>query len=101
MFTEYTVLVLLVLSGITLVSAMLALASWFSSLTGGHPRTRYWSKLFAGVAYIALGLDGILASSFLADNQFCSYLLAWVFLIMGGLVFRSGVLLRKQALSQK
>ena len=101
MFTEYAIPVLLVLSGITLVSAMLGLASWFSSLTGGHPRTHYWSKLFAGVAYIALGVDGVLASAFLTDNQLGSYLLAWAFLVMGCFVLRSGFRLRKQALSQK
>jgi len=101
MFSDYAVPVLLVLSGITLVSALLGLASWLSSLTGGEAKTFYWAKLFAGVSYVCLGLDGILASTFVTDNRLMTYLLSWAFLIMGGFVFRSGWRLRKQALKQK
>lgn len=100
MFSDYAVPVLLILSGVTLVSALLGLACWFSSLTGGHPRTVHWAKLFAGVSYICLGLDGTLASSFVTDNRLITYLLSWAFLIMGGFVFRSGWRLRRKALGR-
>ncbi len=101
MSTDYIVYVLLILSAITLITAMLGLAAWMSSLTGGHPRTHHWAKLFAGVSYICLGLDGIVASSFVPDNRLVTYLLSWAFLIMGGFVFRSGWRLRKQNLGGK
>ncbi|MDZ4833725.1 MAG: hypothetical protein SGJ27_08080 [Candidatus Melainabacteria bacterium] len=101
MLTEYAVPVLLVLSGIALVTAMLGLATWGSSLTGGHPKTVCWAKLFAGVSWVAFGLDGILASAFISDNRLFTYLISWAFLLMGGFVFRSGWRLRKAALAQK
>src|SRR5690349_20757982 len=101
MITDYIVPVLLILSGITLITALLGLAAWMSSLTGGDAKTHHWAKLFAGISYIFLGLDGILASSFVTDNRMVTYLLSWAFLIMGGFVFRSGWRLRKTFLGRK
>jgi len=99
--TEIAVPLMLVLSGIAFVTALLGLASWGSSLTGGDEKTKYWSKLFAGVSYIALGLDGIVAHAFIDERRLLTYLLAWAFAIMGGFVFRSGWRLRKEMLTKK
>jgi hypothetical protein len=91
MTSEIAVVVLLGLSAVTLVSGLLALSAWLANLTGGGDRkTSYSSKLFAGVAYVSLGLSGIVASAYVDENRLLTYLLSWAFLIMGGFVFRSG-----------
>ncbi len=98
---DYVVPALLTLSAIAFVTALLGLFNWFSSLSGGEPKTNYLAKLFAGVSYIALGLDGILAHAFIDERRLLTYLLGWGFAIMGGFVFRSGWRLRKQMLEKK
>lgn len=98
---DYAVPALLTLSAIALVAALLGLANWFSSLTGGEKKTLYMAKLFAGVSYIALGLDGIVAHAFIDERRLLTYVLGWGFVIMGGFVFRSGWRLRKQMLAKK
>jgi hypothetical protein len=101
MITEYAVPALLTLSAIALVTALLGLANWLSSLSGGDEKTMYLAKIFAGISYIALGLDGIVAHAFVDEGRLMTYLLGWGFMIMGGFVLRSGWRLRKQKLDKK
>jgi hypothetical protein len=98
---DYVVPALLFLSAVALVTAVLGLANWFSSLNGGEAKTVYLAKLFAGVSYIALGLAGIIAHAFVDERRLLTYLLGWGFAVMGGFVFRSGWRLRKEATAEK
>ena len=101
MLTKFAVPVLLGLCGITLVTALLALSSWMASLTNDKDvKNRYLSKLWAGAAYVCLGLTGIIATFFMDEKRLLSYILAWLFMIMGGFVFRSGWRLRKATITR-
>ena len=98
---DYAVPTLLTLSAIALITALLGLANWLSSLTGGSRKTVYVARLFAGVSNIAFGLDGIVAHAFIDERRLLTYVLGWGFVIMGIFVFRWGWRLRKQMLAMK
>lgn len=85
------------LCAVVLVSALLGIASWISSLTGGHERTTYWSKIFAGIAYCGLGLSGFLSLAYLDERQFLSGILSALFFLMGAWLLRTGMRLRSAA----
>lgn len=93
---QLIVYAILVLAAITLVTAMLGIASWAAMHYGGPEKNQYNSKIFAGIAYFTLGLNGLLCSYFVTENHALTYILSWLFGIMGVFILRSGLRLRKK-----
>ena len=89
--------ILLGLSGVVLLSALLALSTYASWLTGGHKRTMYWSKIFSGISYSTLGIAGFLSLGYLTEGQVLSGLFSSLFFAMGVALIAWGLKLRREA----
>lgn len=77
-------------------------ATVISSKTGGHPRTRYWNKIFSGLGYLCLSLQGGLAMPYLAGGSLVMTLVVSIaFAGFGLFMLNWGLKLRKHANSQK
>ncbi|MBI4533697.1 MAG: hypothetical protein HY711_07090 [Candidatus Melainabacteria bacterium] len=77
-------------------------ATLLSSLTGGHPRTVYWSRIFGGLGFVFFAVSGLLASPYLAGNaRFTTPLLAAAFMVYGVWMLILGVRTRRTALKRK
>src|SRR5437868_13669835 len=93
---------MLVLMALVLVFALLGAGSSFSTLTGGHPRTAWWSKIFAGVAWLLLGLLGLLASPYLSGFQKTSTLILSILIgALGYFLLKVGIRLRRAPLTPR
>ncbi len=92
--------ILLALMGLTLIFSLLALAGFLSSHTGGNPKMKYWSKIHAGLAYIMLSATGLSSLMFLQSSRLLPGVLSVLFGIMGILIFRQGLKLRKEMLNK-
>lgn len=92
MLTDYAVPVMLTLSAIALITAVFGL--FYFAQNPNQPNML--AKLFAGVSWVAFGLDGVMASWFIDERRLLTYVIAWAFIIMGVFTFRSGWRLRKQ-----
>ncbi len=91
---------LLGLMGLTLIFALLAIAGFLSSHTGGSPKMKYWSKIHGGLAYITLSCAGLSSLMFLEGSRLVPGVLSFLFGIMGILILRSGLRLRKEMLNK-
>src|SRR5207248_2492304 len=88
----------LVLMALTLVFALLGLGSGYSAATGGQRRTQWWSKIFAGTAFLLLGLLGFLVTPYLTGNQhYYTPILAFLIALLGSILLRWGLKLRAAA----
>lgn len=96
--TLYAVPVLLVLMGISLVTAIAGISLWIKSSTGS-PQVAPWAKFSAGVSYISLGLCGIIAHPFFEGNNLFLYIFSWAMVLLGGWLFKQGLSLRRLARS--
>ena len=86
------------LMGLTLLFALLGIASFMASHSGGHPRNKYLSKIFGGTSYVLLALLGMFGSSIWVGQQLWLLgALSILFGAMGGLMVRQGLKERKAA----
>ena len=75
----------------------LGCAAVISSKTGGHPRTQYWNKIFSGLGYLSLTVQGALVMPFLSGMQLVLTLITGIAFALFGLVLLSwGLKMRKQ-----
>jgi hypothetical protein len=96
------VTLMLVLMALTLGFALLGIATSFSTMTGGHARTAWWSKIFAGLAFLMLGLLGFISAPYLTGTQhYTTYALAFGIALLGSFLLRWGIGLRSRALKSK
>lgn len=91
------VTVLIILMVVCLVSALLAISSFMSSVSGGAQRTTYWSKIFGGVAYLSLATMGLLATPYLPEtsSHLWPNVLSIAFGLIGGWLLATGLKLRR------
>ena len=82
---------------VALLTALLAIATWLSSKSGGHPRTTYGWKLLGSVSYFALGADGLLATPYLSHGNVLNGALSLLFIAIGVFLLRSGLKMQRQA----
>ncbi|MBC7996964.1 MAG: hypothetical protein IAF58_03415 [Leptolyngbya sp.] len=76
-------------------------ATVISMNKGGHPRTVYWNKIFSGLGYLVLTLQGAVVLPYLSGGQALLTLLASVaFAALGIFLLNWGVKLRKKALGK-
>ena len=79
----------------------LSTATLLSSLTGGHPRTAYWSRIFGGLGFVFLAVSGAAATPYLENGaRFTTPLLALAFMLYGGWLIVLGVRARRTALKR-
>jgi uncharacterized membrane protein YhaH (DUF805 family) len=91
---------MLVLMALTLVFALLGIATSFSTMTGGHRRTFWWSKIFAGLAFLMLGLLGFMSAPSLTGTQhYLTYVLAFGIATLGSILLRWGIGIRRRELN--
>ncbi len=82
---------------IALVLFALGSAAVISSKTGGHPRTNYWNKIFSGLGYLCLTVQGALVMPFLSGMQLLLTLVTGIAFALFGLFLLSwGLKVRKQ-----
>lgn len=77
---------------VALVFFALGTATVISSKTGGHPRTVYWNKIFSGIGYLLLGVQGIVVSPYLEGLKMAvTIAIAGIFAVFGILLFAWGL----------
>lgn len=80
----------------------LGCAGVISSKTGGHPRTNYWNKIFSGLGYLSLTLQGALVMPYLSGMSLGLTLVTSIaFALFGLFLFNWGLKLRKAAKNAK
>ena len=80
----------------------LGCAGVISSKTGGHPRTNYWNKIFSGLGYLSLTLQGALIMPYLSGMSLVLTLVTGIaFALFGLFLLNWGLKLRKQAKNAK
>ena len=80
----------------------LSTATMLSSLTGGHPKTAYWSRIFGGLGFGFLAMSGLVATPYLDGvARFSTPLIAVAFMLYGAWLFILGVRARRCALKGK
>ncbi len=82
---------------VSLISALIGLGAFMAGAMSRDVKTQYCKKIFAGLSYLTLGLDGILATPYIFDNRLITYVLGCGFAIMGFLLMRSGFRLRRNS----
>ncbi len=80
----------------------LGCAGVISSKNGGHPRTNYWNKIFSGLGYLSLTLQGALVMPYLSGIALVLNLVTGIaFALFGLFLLNWGLKLRKAAKSSK
>jgi hypothetical protein len=80
----------------------LGCATVISSKRGGHPRTIYWNKIFSGLGYLSLTLQGAIVMPYLQGTQlFVSLIVDIAFALFGLFMLNWGLKLRKAAKNGK
>ncbi len=80
----------------------LGCAGVISSMKGGHPRTQYWNKIFSGLGYLSLTLQGALIMPYLSGMSLVLTLVTGIaFTLLGLYLLSWGLKLRKAAKTSK
>jgi len=94
----YLIIVPLILA---LIFFALGSAAVISNHTGGHPRTGYWSKIFSGIGYLLLFLQGLLNMPFLEGAQeFTTLLVSCIFGGLGAFLLSWGLRMKRRSVSR-
>jgi len=76
----------------------LGCATVISSMRGGHQRTAYWNKIFSGLGYLALTVQGALIMPHLVGSSLILTLVTSIaFALLGLYLLGWGLKLRKAA----
>lgn len=76
-------------------------ATLLSSVTGGHERTKYWTRIFSGLGFVFLAVSGYIAIPFLPGNSHVStFIMASAFVLFGFWMIYLGLKIRRCVLSK-
>jgi hypothetical protein len=96
--SDLPVYIMLGLMGLTLLFALLAIATRLSAMTGGNPRTAYWSNILAGITFLLLSTSGLICIPYLEENKILVPVLSIGFGALGMYLLSTGIKTRREAL---